>query len=280
MAATAGNTGTGTPPRSSRWPSAPSTCWSGSSASSSPVSTTSSRTTRARRCSLRDQRDAQRRPHPDRCRRAGAGPDAGRRPHLRLAARGRLRRRVRLRPVRHRPGLGLPQPQLRRTTSCTSPPRSSAWSSPCCRSAPAPRHPRLTPAAGRTGRQHPGAGSGLRRGPAARAVPAGPVRTPDATRGHVRRYLRAWTSPSPPRPRTSARRMWDFMREHVFPAEPVYDAVARRARPRQPRAPAGAGGAEGRGPQARPVEPLPPRARPGCPTSSTPRSPRSPAGRR
>ena len=55
-------------------------------------------------------------------------------------------------------------------------------------------------------------------------------------------------------------RMWDFMREHVFPAEPVYERVARRARPRRPRAPAGAGGAEGRGPQARPVEPLPPRA--------------------
>ena len=74
-------------------------------------------------------------------------------------------------------------------------------------------------------------------------------------------------------------RMWDFMREQVFPAEPVYEEWRppaattttrtrrcwRSSRPR--RASAGCGTSSTT-------------SSPGCPTSSTPRSPRSPAGRR
>ena len=79
---------------------------------------------------------AQRRPHPGRRGRSAAGANPGRCTHLRLAARGRLRRPVRLRPVRRRRGAGTSSTSTAPTTSCTSPPRWWVSSSPCCRCAP------------------------------------------------------------------------------------------------------------------------------------------------
>ena len=41
--------------------------------------------------------------------------------------------------------------------------------------------------------------------------------------------LARWTSNLSARAEDACARMWDFMREHVFPAEPVYDRLAGRA---------------------------------------------------
>ena len=69
---------------------------------------------------LHDQPAAQRRPHPGRRRRPRAGPHAGRRPHLRLAAR---------RPVRRRCSSTASSPSARTGTSSTSTPRTTSCTS-------------------------------------------------------------------------------------------------------------------------------------------------------
>ena len=73
-------------------------------------------------------------------------------------------------------------------------------------------------------------------------------------------------------------RMWDFMREGVLPAEPVYEQWRRRARRARPSA--RRRGAQGRGAAARPVEPVPAAAVRAVEPRVRAASPRSPAGRR